>query len=139
MEERAIVEAIVEAILKSGDGDWVGLWELVHAAEALMPNASDDEKRHFALAGLERVLDLGYAEIGDLRSPDDWVRTVQGVIRRQHLPRPSFEPWHLSNREVVARVESEWIATGHAPNIGDICWLELTREGMAAAKKLNDT
>jgi hypothetical protein len=138
-KELAVIEAIVEHVLVSGDGDWVGLWELVSTVGKLAPSGSDDEKRRLTLAGLERVLDLGYAEVGDLRSPGEWVRPSQWPVRRQRPPHPSFEPWQASKRDILARVETEWMSAARPPNIGDICWLRLTPEGNAAARKTYDS
>jgi hypothetical protein len=139
MEDRAVIAEIVKHVLASGDDDWVGLWELVWQVDRLMPSASNDEKRRLTLAGLQRVLDLGYANVGDLRSPVGWISPTQGPIPRQPLPHPTFEPWRGSQRDILTRIEAEWISAGRPPNIGDICWLLLTPEGEAASKMINDS
>jgi hypothetical protein len=41
----------------------------------------------------------------------------------------TWESWNLSPAETMRRIEAEWDALGHPPNIGDIVWFVSTIEG----------
>lgn len=34
----------------------------------------------------------------------------------------TYEPWQGSTESQLARIESEWRALGHSPQIGDVAW-----------------
>jgi len=108
------VEALVEYILESGSNDWVGLWEVAARAVDLKPDASGVDIRTFTLEALRAILTRGYAEVGDL-----------GTARR-------FVPWGSSAEATLERINSEWQRLGRPPNIGEVCWIQLTEKGRAA-------
>jgi hypothetical protein len=44
------------------------------------------------------------------------------------------QSWGLSADDTIKRIEDEWRALGRSPNLGEVCWLELTDVGRAEAR-----
>jgi hypothetical protein len=68
------------------------------------------------------LLGSGYAIVGD-------------VVKDEGLL--CVRSWGLSNADTIKRVEDEWRALGRSPNLGEVCWLELTAVGRAEAQALS--
>ena len=64
----------------------------------------------------------GYAIVGDAIK-DEGLLCVQS--------------WGLGAAETIKRVEDEWRALGRMPNLGEVCWLELTDAGRTEARMLS--
>jgi hypothetical protein len=56
-----------------------------------------------SLAAVRKLLSCGDVAVGDLDSN-------------------GFTPWSMSNDDAVREIERRWIALGHEPDIGDVCW-----------------
>lgn len=66
-----------------------------------------------------KLLSSGYAIVGD-------------VVRDEGLL--CVQSWKLSAADTIKRIEAEWRALGRPPNLGEVCWLELTDAGRAEAR-----
>ena len=64
-------------------------------------------------------MDAGYAIVGDVAKDDEGVLYISS--------------WGLGSADTIKRIEDEWRALGRLPNLGDVCWLELTESGRAHA------
>jgi hypothetical protein len=93
-------------ILRESQDDWVALWSVLSAVRAAYgENLSKERSRELTLMAVERLLSTGRIEAG-------WP-TAQG----------EWEPWRMSTRAVLTRIESEWSALNDEPNIGaEIVW-----------------
>jgi hypothetical protein len=116
--EESAIRSIGEDALISGLDDWVGLWELVHAAERLLTPVGEDKIREAVLSAIERLLADELVQVGDLSA---------GRV---------FKPWVLSNDLALARIDAEWLRLERLPDIGDVCWLNNTEAGNAKARGL---
>ncbi len=67
------------------------------------------------------LLGSGYAIVGDVVK-DEGLLCVQS--------------WGLGADDTIKRIEDEWRALGRPPNLGEVCWLELTDAGRAKAREL---
>jgi hypothetical protein len=65
------------------------------------------------------LVDAGYAIVGDVAKDDEGVLYVSS--------------WSLESADTIKRIEDEWRALGRPPNLGDVCWLELTVSGRTHA------
>lgn len=65
------------------------------------------------------LMDAGYAIVGDVAKDD------KGILY--------ISSWRLRSADTIKRIEDEWRALGRPPNLGDVCWLELTESGRAHA------
>jgi hypothetical protein len=66
------------------------------------------------------LLNSGHAIVGD-------------VVKDQGLL--CVRSWELSTADTVKRIEDEWRALGHLPDLGEVCWLELTDSGRGQARE----
>ncbi len=82
----------------------VGLWWIADDVRQLRPGASEDEIRLETLHALRPLLNQGSLRAAKL------------------LPGGSYQPWEGSVEEQLARIDAEWAALGHPPDIGDIVW-----------------
>lgn len=103
----------VNELLQSGLSDWVQLYEVMAAAREYCSAQTLDEARRVSLQLLERCLARGLFEVGDVD---------QG----------GFTPWSVQGTQAVEHVRVRW-PEGLDPEIGDICWLRITRAGESAA------
>jgi len=137
-----IVDDAADSILVQGLADWLSFIEIQGEVIA---------------AAREHAVQLwfssGAVAMEHLRSDehvDEWfeerVRVTMAVLRfmfDQQLIRPGgimngFEVWAGTPDEWLARIESEWRRFGSALSISDVCWLELTDEGMRRALELEE-
>src|SRR5258708_6295206 len=91
--------------LADTNDDYVGLWQIVSRVSKQDKSPSEEEIRAQALKALRSLLKNGLV-IGDLKADG------------------GFEQWPVQDTEaVISQVEMKWNELGHAPDIGDICWL----------------
>ncbi len=65
------------------------------------------------------LVDADYAIVGDV------AKDGEGIL---YIP-----SWGLGPPDMIKRIEDKWRALGRPPNLGDVCWLELTESGRAHA------
>lgn len=97
-------------------GLWTFLWVVRHALnDGAYPSKEHDkadpaEVRRLSLELVRRLLESGLVQAG--------FPAADGR---------GFVPWQMTPEAVLKRIEAEWNAPGHEPNIGDIVWFT-TRE-----------
>lgn len=120
------LENCLQQLLVSGIDDWVQAVDVAFIARTVGGAVSRDEVRDLSVALIETVLERGWMEVGSLRF------TREGEAGRQL----SFTPWEIPVKDALARIEREWAALPEGPRLGDVCWLNLTKEGEVLAGKL---
>lgn len=90
-------------LLEEAKEDEVGLWYIISGLRDDCGVVDPLENRRVTLEVVKELLEAGHVQAG-YYSPDG----------------TGFEPWPLSPREVIARINSEWDALGREPNIADI-------------------
>ena len=112
------VRVCIEAMLRSGLYDWVQAAEVVSIAMEEGGAETDREGRDLSLELFREVLQRGWMRIGEL--------THDG-----------FREWSLPVPAAMERIQREWDSLREGmPNLGDICWLEITEEGKRLAEAL---
>jgi hypothetical protein len=138
-----VVSDAVDSILLEGIVDWqylAGVQFFVIAA------AREHAVQLWFSSGAVAMEHLRSEEHVDERF-EERVRVTMAVLRfmfDQQLIRPGgimngFEVWAGTPDEWLARIESEWRRFGSALSISDVCWLDLTDEGMRRALELEKT
>ncbi len=108
----------IEVMLKSGLDDWVQAAEVVSIAMEDGGAGTDRERRELSLRLIREVLERGWMRIGD-------------------LTKDGFREWSLPISEAMERVQREWDSLEEGmPNLGDVCWLEISDEGKRLAEAL---
>jgi len=99
------LDKICADILRESEYDYVGLWEITNAIERDLKPTSLKERRILTLQ-IIRCLLAGGLEAVNL--------TASG---------PGCIPWQEQDVEsILRRIDDEWNALGHEPDIGDIVW-----------------
>jgi hypothetical protein len=87
-----------------------------------LPIETDENGVQQATLGvIADLVESGAAIVGDV------VRDTEGLL--------CIRSWELPPTAAVQRIEREWRALG-TPNLGDVCWLELTESGRSEAHRL---
>jgi hypothetical protein len=97
--------ALLDDILDECEDDHVGLWSVVREVRSSLANVPSDDVKDVTLELLKFLLHRGLIEAG--------YPAANGT---------DFEPWGLSADEAIARIDREWSALGHEPNIGEVVW-----------------
>jgi hypothetical protein len=109
-------------LLDRGLSDMLQLDEMAFVAQRhLGGSPSEDEIMRATTEVISELVGSGYAIVGDVVK-DEGLLCVQS--------------WRLDAAETIKRVEDEWRALGRMPNLGEVCWLELTDNGRAKAREL---
>lgn len=102
---------VLESLVEECQEDHVGLWRIVNAVR----------------------LDLGAANPGETRLMT--LRLVRSLLhdRGMQVGHPAadgrhFIAWNLPADQAVRRIEYEWSALGHEPNIGEVAWFTSVQE-----------
>lgn len=107
MDDTAVIDEIVSVLLQEANSDYLGLWKVVWELEEHHGVTDEAEKHRLTLRVIDRLLKEGL-EVVDFYRGRGWAR------------------WPDQNPEaVLARIEREWDALEHEPNLGDICWFNL--------------
>jgi hypothetical protein len=115
-------QALRNELLDRGLSDMLQLDEMASVARRhLGGSPSEAEVMQATTEVVGELVGSGYAIVGD-------------VIRDEGLL--CVRSWGLGVSETIERVEDEWRALGRPPNLGDVCWLELTDAGRAEARAL---
>jgi len=97
---------VLEVLAEECRQDHVGLWEIVDAVRFDLGSADSLEVRALTLRLIRRLL-------------------LERGMRVGH-PAPDgrhFVAWDVTPDQAVSRIEQEWTALGHEPNIGELAWL----------------
>jgi hypothetical protein len=114
--------ALHNELLDRGLSDMLQLSEMASVAKHhLGGSPSEGEIMRETTGVISELMGSGYAIVGDV-ARDEGLLCVQS--------------WGLGAAETIKRVEDEWRALGRMPNLGEVCWLELTDAGRAKAREL---
>ncbi len=115
-------EALRNELLDRGLSDMLQLDEMAFVARRhLGGSPSESETMQATTEVIGELMGSGYAIVGD-------------VVRDEGLL--CVQSWGLSVAETTKRIEDEWRALGRMPNLGEVCWLELTDAGREQARAL---
>ncbi len=115
-------QALRNELLNRGLSDMLQLDEMASVARRHLggsPSEADVMRATTEVIG--ELLSPGYAIVGD-------------AVRDEGLL--CVQSWGLGGAETIGRIEDEWRALGRPPNLGEVCWLELTDAGRAEARAL---
>ena len=107
-------EEVQEWLAEECRVDYVGLWEIVHAARFDLGLTIPSE---IQTVTLQLVRDL-------LQDPD--MQVGHPAPDGNH-----FVAWDLPADQAVDRIEHEWAALGHEPDIGEVAWFTDARKPLA--------
>jgi hypothetical protein len=103
-------------VLTRGLDDWIQAGEVASVAMDLGAAQTAEQVRELSILVISELLNSGLMEAGDLR--------------------PSgFIPWGLPAPEALKRIETEWLQLPEGPDLGGICWLNLTEKGRLVAEE----
>jgi|HubBroStandDraft_4_1064222.scaffolds.fasta_scaffold01964_1 hypothetical protein len=113
-------DGIRSELLDRGLEDILQLDEMAGVARRhLGGSPSEDEVMRVTTEIIGELVDAGYAIVGDVAKDDEGILYISS--------------WGLGSADTIKRIEDEWRALGRPPNLGDVCWLELTESGRAHA------
>jgi hypothetical protein len=113
-------QALHNELLDRGLSDILQLSEMAGVARRhLGGSPSEDEVMRATTEIVGELVDAGYAIVGDVAKDD------KGILY--------ISSWGLGSADTVKRIEDGWRSLGRPPNLGDVCWLELTESGRAHA------
>lgn len=116
------MQTLRNELLEIGLSDILQLDELAYVAQRHLGwSPSEAEVMQTTTEVIGELMGAGYAIVGD-------------VVREEGLL--CVRSWGLSPAETIKRIEDEWRALGRMPNLGEICWLELTDAGQAKGRAL---
>jgi len=111
---------IVKELLDRGLSDMLQLGEMAWVARRDLGGSPDEaDVIRATTEAIGELLSSGYAIVGDV------VKDEEPLCVRS---------WKLSATDTVKRIGDEWRALGRHPNLGEVCWLELTDTGRAEAQ-----
>ena len=96
-------------ILRAAVVDWVSLAEAVSYVRSARPQSSPATLRALTLDLVSDLVRDGLVQVGDLR--------------------PRFAAWEGTRDHVVEALREAWPEAMTEPDVGDVCWLDVTPEG----------
>jgi hypothetical protein len=96
---------VLESLAEECRTDHVGLWEIVDAVRCDLGSTNALEIRVLTLGLIRRLLFERGMQVG------------HPAADGRH-----FISWDLPPDQAVTRIEKEWSALGHEPNIGEVAW-----------------
>jgi hypothetical protein len=113
-------QALRNELLDRGLSDMLQLDEMAWVAQRhLGGSPSEGEIMHATTEVIGELVGSGYAIVGDVVKDEGLLCVCS---------------WGLSTADTVKRIGDEWRALGHPPNLGEVCWLELTDAGRVEAR-----
>jgi len=106
---------MVDEVLRLGLHDWVMAAEVVSVVVSRGDSPTQRGIRDASLRILDEIFSDQLARAGDLSSA-------------------GFVPWNLTSEECMNRISQAWTESAPLPDLGDICWLELTDIGVSRAR-----
>lgn len=139
---RALSDLHKDILIRCSDDD-VGLWEVVRVVvrdfvrqqpggwelvELIYSTNTGDAELGSQLVERERAIDQNLVRKEVLHVVRDLLEAglIDAGFTADH---GRWESWNLSPAETMSRIEAEWDALGHSPNIGDVVWFISTIEG----------
>lgn len=111
------VRKCVDDLLIRGLDDWLQAAEVASVARTIGAARTESEVRALSVQVVRDLLQRDFMVVG----------TVAGT---------EFTPWGIAMEDALERIEREWRARPEGPNLGDICWLNLTERGSGRAEDL---
>ncbi len=108
---------LVEELLRRGLDDWVDATEVAWVARSVGGATSEAEVRDLSLRVLRELLGRDLMDVG-------------------MVTETGFTAWKIPVDQALQQIESEWLALPKGPDLGDICWLNLTKKGSIEAGEL---
>ena len=112
------LHACIEDLLVRGLDDWIQAAEVASVSRTTGGAQSDEASRDLSIRLIRKLLEDGLAEPGRV---DEQV---------------GFLPWGVPVDAAMQRIESDWATKPVGPELGEICWLNLTKNGHAQAQRL---
>jgi hypothetical protein len=103
MSKAQIIEEIGKMLADEVQTDCVGLWAVLWEVKQRLPSLTPAEARTTVLSIVREAIE-------------------QEVIMPADVVNIRAVPWDASPREALKRIESEWLALGREPTIGEIVW-----------------
>lgn len=100
------LDSAYEDIVAECNDDYVGLWVVIRAVRRVIGDKADATEPTLVL--IKRLINSEEIVAGQFNSQE-------------------WQEWKMSTKEIVERVEREWKALGHEPNIGEIVWFTTNR------------
>lgn len=114
--------ALRNELLDRGLSDMLQLGEIAWVARRHLGDPPNEtEVMRATTEAIDELLNSGFAIVGD-------------VVKDERLL--CVQSWGLSVPEAIKRIEDEWRALGGMPNLGEVCWLELTDAGREEGRSL---
>jgi len=105
------LEAIIEGLFREAEDDEVGLWRLVAAIRHNLGQTTEADIQATSLQVVEKLIERG-VDLVDYHEGRGWAKWPEQSVEAK-----------------LARIQREWNALGRAPNLGDICWFTLRKNG----------
>jgi hypothetical protein len=116
-------QALRNELLDRGLSDMLQLNEMASVARRHLGGPpSEAEVIQATTEVIGELVGSGYAIVGD-------------VTRDERLL--CVRSWGLGVADTIKRIEDEWRALDRAPNLGEVCWLELTDADRTEARALS--
>jgi hypothetical protein len=112
------IQDCIEDILVRGLDDWIQAAEVASVSRATGGAQSDEASRDLSLKLIRKLLEDGLAE--------------PGMVDEQ----AGFLPWRVPVDAAMQKIEGGWVTKPAGPELGEICWLNLTESGRAEAQRL---
>ena len=119
-----IYEEMIDELLVDGSDDWL---MLTNVASRVQQNArrhdielATSDRITVGIEVLQRVIQSGLMRPGD-------------IAPETH----AFVPWDLSDSEAIERIDEGWRLAGDHLQMGDVCWLDNTAEGLRHAERVH--
>lgn len=99
-------EDVLESLVEECREDHIGLWRIINAVRFDLGSANPAQTRALTLQLVHRLLH------------ERGIQAGHPAADGRH-----FVPWKLPPDQAVRRIEQEWSALGHDPDIGEVAWL----------------
>ena len=107
----------IDDLLKRGTDDWIQAAEVASVARTVGGATGEEEVRDLSLRVLRELLERDLMEVGMV--------TATG-----------FTAWEIPVDQALDQIEREWEVLPKGPDLGEICWLNLTEKGFLRADRL---
>jgi hypothetical protein len=111
--------SVIKNILIECSEDDVGLWSIIREVKSGFQDLDDETLRKVTLELLSELLEAELIQAG-----------------YPSLEEKSFNVCSLSPKELIVKIEKEWLKLGREPRLGDIVWFVTTDKGDKKAEEL---